>query len=223
MRLGKPSHNHLNTKTTVLVFTGMMVFHTESCQVDCMAECMMEGQTENQQRDNLQLLYLLLHVFIHFLVWCNKGMLDATKWIHCSPSKQPGAITVKGRVDPSTGHEGTEWKQSYRSTLSSTSVLYWGGWSTPCPGHFTSWKETQYPPYRRLGGPWGQSGQLQKISPPPGFDSWTIQPIASCHTNYITSACAFTALGTKNECADCGHCGPAAAFRTSHYHPVAAA
>jgi len=25
------------------------------------------------------------------------------------------------------------------------------------------------------GGPQGQSGQEQKISPPPGFDSWTIQ------------------------------------------------
>jgi hypothetical protein len=27
------------------------------------------------------------------------------------------------------------------------------GWSTPRPGRFTSWKETRFPLYRRLGGP----------------------------------------------------------------------
>jgi hypothetical protein len=30
--------------------------------------------------------------------------------------------------------------------------------------------KTQYPLYRRLGGPQGLSGWVQKISPPPGFD-----------------------------------------------------
>jgi len=35
--------------------------------------------------------------------------------------------------------------------------------------------KTQYPLYRRLGGPQGQSGQVQKISPPPGFDPRTVQ------------------------------------------------
>jgi len=29
--------------------------------------------------------------------------------------------------------------------------------------------KTQYPLYRRLGGPQGRSGQMRKISPPPGF------------------------------------------------------
>ena len=33
--------------------------------------------------------------------------------------------------------------------------------------------KTQFPLYRRLGEPQGQSGQVQKISPPPGFDPRT--------------------------------------------------
>jgi hypothetical protein len=38
--------------------------------------------------------------------------------------------------------------------------------------------ETRYPLYRRLGGPQGRSGQMRKISPPPGFDPRTVQPVA---------------------------------------------
>ena len=45
-------------------------------------------------------------------------------------------------------------------------------------------KETRYPLYRRLGGPQGWSGLVQKISPPPGFDPWTIQPVASRFRKY---------------------------------------
>jgi hypothetical protein len=33
--------------------------------------------------------------------------------------------------------------------------------------------------YRRLGGPQGRSGRVRKISPPPGFDPWTVQPVAT--------------------------------------------
>ena len=39
--------------------------------------------------------------------------------------------------------------------------------------------QTRYLLYRRLGGPQGWSGQARKISPPPGFDPRTIQPVAS--------------------------------------------
>jgi len=46
--------------------------------------------------------------------------------------------------------------------------------------------KTQYPLYRRLGGPHGRSGQVQKISPPPGFDPRTIQSVASHYTDYAT-------------------------------------
>ena len=43
--------------------------------------------------------------------------------------------------------------------------------------------KTRYPLYRRLGVPQGQSGWVQKISTPPGFDPWTVQPVASRYTD----------------------------------------
>jgi len=53
------------------------------------------------------------------------------------------------------------------------------------PGRFTLGKETRYPLYRRLGGPQGQSGRVRKISPRPGFDPRTVQPVASGYTKII--------------------------------------
>jgi len=38
--------------------------------------------------------------------------------------------------------------------------------------------KTRYPLYRRLDGPQDQYGQVQKISPPPGFDPQTVEPVA---------------------------------------------
>ena len=46
--------------------------------------------------------------------------------------------------------------------------------------------KTWYPFYRRLVGPQGRSGQVRKISPPPGFDPWTVQPVGSRYTDYAT-------------------------------------
>ena len=42
----------------------------------------------------------------------------------------------------------------------------------------------RYPLYRRLGGPQGQFGRVRKISPSPGFDPRTVQPVASSYTNW---------------------------------------
>jgi len=47
---------------------------------------------------------------------------------------------------------------------------------------------TQYPLYRRLGGPQGWSGQVQKILLLLRFDCLTIQPVASCNTDYAIPA-----------------------------------
>jgi hypothetical protein len=41
----------------------------------------------------------------------------------------------------------------------------------------------QYPLYRKLGEPQDQYVQVQKNSVPPGFDSQTVQPVESHHTN----------------------------------------
>ena len=89
----------------------------------------------------------------------------------------------KGKVLPRTGHEGPEREYRYSSTLYLTSALDEGWWSTPRPGRFTTGKERQYPLYRRLRGPQCQSGQVRKISPPPGFHPRTVEPVASRYTD----------------------------------------
>jgi len=48
--------------------------------------------------------------------------------------------------------------------------------------------KTQYPLCRRLGGPQGWSGWVQKISPPLGFDPRTVQPVVSRCTDYAIAA-----------------------------------
>ena len=89
----------------------------------------------------------------------------------------------KGKDHPRTGHEGPEGEYSYSCTLSLTSALDGGGWSTPRPGRFTPGKETRYPLYRRLGRPQGRSGRVRKISLTPGFDPRTVQPVSSRYTD----------------------------------------
>jgi hypothetical protein len=56
-------------------------------------------------------------------------------------SEQDFAIYCKGKVHPRTGHEDTEGEYRYRPTLSLTSALKWGGWSTPRPGGFTTGRD----------------------------------------------------------------------------------
>jgi hypothetical protein len=46
----------------------------------------------------------------------------------------------------------------------------------------------RYPLYRRLGGPQSRSGRMRKRSPPPAFDPWTFQPVASRCTNWAIPA-----------------------------------
>jgi len=69
------------------------------------------------------------------------------------------------------------------SILSLTSAVDGGGWSALNPGRSLRLGKTRYPLYRRLGGPQGRSGRVQKISPPPGFDHRTVQPVASRYTD----------------------------------------
>ena len=48
--------------------------------------------------------------------------------------------------------------------------------------------KTRYPLYRSLGGPQDRSRRVRKISAPPGFDSQTVQPVASRYTDYAIPA-----------------------------------
>ena len=65
-----------------------------------------------------------------------------------------------------------------------TTTLEGGEGSASRPGCSLPPGKTRYPLYRRLGGPQGRSGQVRKISPPPGFDPRSVQPVASRYTNY---------------------------------------
>ena len=47
----------------------------------------------------------------------------------------------KGKVHHRTGHEGPEGEKRYSYTLSITSALDGGGWSTPRPGRFSPGKD----------------------------------------------------------------------------------
>ena len=67
-----------------------------------------------------------------------------------------------------------------------TTALEGGEWSAARPGGTLPPGNTRYPLYRRLGGPQGRSGQVCKISSPPGFDPWTVHPLASHNTDYAT-------------------------------------
>jgi len=75
----------------------------------------------------------------------------------------------------------------YSSTLSSTSALDCSGLSTPRPSRFIP-SNDRYPFCRRLGGPQVPSERVQKTSPPPGFDTRTVQPVASCYSDCFIPA-----------------------------------
>ena len=57
------------------------------------------------------------------------------------------------------------------------------GGKLQAPAPVTPGKETPYPLYKRLDEHQGRSGQVQKILPQLGFDSRTVQPVASRYTN----------------------------------------
>ena len=86
----------------------------------------------------------------------------------------------------------------YSSTLPSTSALDGGGWSTPCPGHFTPGKNRCLL-YRRLGGPMADMDGCGKSRPPPrpGFDPRTVKPVASRYTDCVIPAPARSSYSVK--------------------------
>ena len=93
----------------------------------------------------------------------NHGLIRSKElWTHPTFYLGTGKRKGKRKVRPRTGHEGPEGEYRYSSTLSLTLVLDGGGWLMPHPDRFTPGKETQYPLYRRLGGPQGQSAQVWK-------------------------------------------------------------
>ena len=67
-----------------------------------------------------------------------------------------------------------------------TTALEGSEGSASRPGRFLPLGKTRCPLYRRLGGAQDRSGQVWKISPPPGFDPQTVQPVAGHYTDWAT-------------------------------------
>ena len=82
-------------------------------------------------------------------------------------------------VDPKTGHEDPQGEYRYSSTPSLTSPIDGNGWSKPRPGRSTS---------GRARWDKGRSGRVRKISPPPEFNTQTVQPVASRYIEWATLA-----------------------------------
>jgi hypothetical protein len=96
-------------------------------------------------------------------------------------------ILLNIRIHPRRGHEGPEGEWRYSPTLSLTLALDEGRQSTHAPAALPLGM-TWYPSYRKLGGPQGWTGQVQKISPPLGFNPQTIQPVVSHYTDWAIRA-----------------------------------
>ena len=107
------------------------------------------------------------------------------------------SLNKVGRFPPSIGHEGPQGEQRYSSTLFLTSALEGGEGSASRPGRNLPPGKTRYPLYTRLGVFQGRSGQVRKISPPPGFDPRTVQPVGSRYTDYATRPTLNKVRGTN--------------------------
>jgi hypothetical protein len=98
------------------------------------------------------------------------------------PLKEMGKDKVnplQARLWPSGGVE--VWLNS-----SKTTALEGGEGSIARPGRTLPPRKTRYPLSRRVGGTQSRSGQVWKISPLPGFDPRTVQPVVSRYTVWAT-------------------------------------
>jgi len=78
-----------------------------------------------------------------------------------------------------------------------TTALEEGEGSASRPGRSLPPGKARYPLYRRLGGIQGRSGQVRKISPQPGFDPRTVQPVAIRCSNWATRPAILDIMGMK--------------------------
>jgi hypothetical protein len=94
---------------------------------------------------------------------------------------------------PITGHQGPRGGVQVQLYSFSTSALVGGGWSAPRPGRFTR-KKDPVPIVQEAWWAQGRSGRVEKFWSPPGFDSRTVQPVASRYTDWATRPTYHTVL-----------------------------
>jgi hypothetical protein len=114
-----------------------------------------------------KIVYLTIFVFFFLIITILRAQF---KFKEC--------LYGKGKGHPITLHQEPRGGVEVRLYSFSISALGGGGWSAPHPTVLSP-EKTRYSLYRRLGGPQGRSGHVQKISPPPGLDPRSVQPVAS--------------------------------------------
>jgi len=90
----------------------------------------------------------------------------------------------KGEVHPHTCYKGTDGEWSHSSSISLATAQEGVGGQRHDPATLPPGM-TRYPLYMRIGGPQVRSGWLRKISPLPGFDPCTVQPLESLLFGFI--------------------------------------
>jgi hypothetical protein len=88
----------------------------------------------------------------------------------------------KGKGYPITGHEGAEGEYRYSSTLSITSALHVLGGQRHAPAALPPERDP-VPIVQEAGWAPGQVWTGAENLAPPGFDPWTLQPVASRYTD----------------------------------------
>jgi len=94
-------------------------------------------------------------------------------------------------------NQATKAQRGSRGTRSLTSALDWVGIQRHVPATLPP-ENTRYPSYRKLGEPQRHCGRVRKISPPPGFDSLTVQHEAIRCTDWATPAHELTEARNTN-------------------------
>ena len=120
------------------------------------------------------------------LKWCNEKLQTFNKRnsyavIFCLNSKVKVKYTLVHALRLCTGRTAHKGSRGIALLFLDHGTRSGEG-SASRPGRSLPPGNTQYPLYRRLSGPEGRSGQVQKISPSPRFDLRTIQPVASRYT-----------------------------------------
>ena len=111
-----------------------------------------------------------------YIIWSVHNTFGFKMWYSFITIKQ------KNRKKKLTGHEDLGREKAYISILPLTSALDGVGGQCHDPAALTP-EKTWYPLNTRLGEPQGQSGRVQKILLPPGFDPQTLQPTEGHYTN----------------------------------------
>ena len=133
-------------------------------------------------------------------LFCNSGRYEVLQLIYESDrTYRPYTKKVKVKCTFVQALRLCTGRTAHKGSRGIPLIFLEGGeGSASRPGRSLTPGKTRYPLYRRLRGPQGRSGQVRKISPPPGFDPRTVQPVASRYTDWATRPTSSRKVRFKN-------------------------